>query len=154
MMRKMMRERKVTMKIDKPLSIIAISIVVMTTMMMVILMMRKMMRERKVTMMIDKPLSMVAISPHRARSPPRPWINFSALSFRSLHNFIKTWIARAVSRVMQESSTKHNMNVKTYQVSGCTSRCCPPGLSSSSSWRQTHRSTLAACQSPGQMSCL
>ena len=140
--------------IDKPLSMVAISIVVMmTTTMMMILMMRKMMRERKVTMMIDKPLSMVAISPHRARSPPSPWINFSALSFRSLHNFIKTWIVRAV-RVMQDSSTKHNMNVKTYQVSGCRGRCCPPGLSSSWSWRQTHRSTLAACQSPGQSSRL
>ena len=101
-------------------------------------------------MMFDKPLSMVAISPHRARSPPRPWINFSALSFCSLHNFHQNMD----SEWMQESSTKHNMNVKTYQVSGCTSRCCPPGLSSSSSWRQTHRSTLAACQSPGQNSRL
>ena len=126
------------MMFDKPLRMVAISIVVMMTMM---------------TMMFDKPLSMVAISPHRARSPPSPWINFSALSFRSLHNFIETWIARAV-RVMQESSTKHNMNVKTYQVSGCRGRCCPPGLSSSWSWRQTHRSTLAACQSPGQSSRL
>ena len=57
---------------DKPLSMVAISIVVMMTTMM---------------KMFDRPLSMVAISPHRARSPPSPWINFSALSFRSLHNF-------------------------------------------------------------------
>ena len=66
------------MMFDKPLSMVAISIVVMMT---TIMMKLSMMRERRRMKVIDKPLSMVAISPHRARSPPSPWINFSALSF-------------------------------------------------------------------------
>ena len=81
------------------------------------------------------------MSPHRARSPPSPWINFSAL-------LVFLFFVVLSSFFVGDTNNRHPCHWFTCQASGCKGRCCLRGLFSSLSSQQTRHSVLAACRSP------